>query len=79
MLAERRELKTQVRWLPQIEKIRLYAAPLANTRPIDEQLIDLLAARAFYAQRRTCRATPTTFEAQRLFGAEADPASGAGT
>ena len=66
VLAERRELKSQVQWLPQIEKIRLYAAPLARNRPIDEQLIDLLASRAFYGQDAIPR-DADEFEAQRLF------------
>ena len=67
ILAERRELKAQVQWLPGIEKIRLFAAPLSKERPIDEQLIDLLADRAFYAASGVPR-TPDDYEAQRLFG-----------
>jgi ATP-dependent helicase HrpA len=66
VLAERRGLKSQVQWLPQIEKIRLYGAPLATARPIDEQLIDLLASQAFYAQSAIPRDSDD-FEAQRLF------------
>jgi ATP-dependent helicase HrpA len=65
ILAERRELKAQVQWLPQIEKIRLYAAPLATQRPIDEQLIELLAARAFYPQDALPKSADE-FDAQRL-------------
>jgi len=67
VLAERRELKAQVQWLPGIEKVRLFAAPLSKERPIDEQLIDLLADRAFYAASGVPR-TPDDYEAQRLFG-----------
>ncbi|HMC10315.1 MAG TPA: DUF3418 domain-containing protein, partial [Pirellulaceae bacterium] len=67
VLAEHRELKTQVRWLPNIEKIRLYAAPLASTRSIEDQLIDLVGARAFYATDQIPR-DADTFEAQRLLG-----------
>ncbi|MCI0357695.1 MAG: DUF3418 domain-containing protein, partial [Planctomycetaceae bacterium] len=66
VLAERRELKAQVQWLPQIEKIRLYAAPLAKERSIDEQLVDLLASRAFYAQDNVPNGGDE-FESQRLF------------
>ncbi len=66
-LAEHRELKTQVRWLPNIEKIRLYAAPLASTRVVEDQLIDLVGARAFYATDNIPR-DADTFEAQRLLG-----------
>jgi len=81
VLAERRELKAQVQWLPQIEKIRLYGAPLciattsgrtvggsagaSPSRSIDAQLIDLLAARAFYAQDNV-PLDADSFEAQRL-------------
>ena len=69
VLAERRELKAQVQWLPQIEKIRLYAAPLASSDLAVHRrtLIDLLAARALSMQRTTCRADADEFEAQRLF------------
>lgn len=66
-LAERRELKAQVQWLPGIEKVRMFAAPLSKERPIEEQLIDLLADRAFYAASGVPR-TPDDYEAQRLFG-----------
>src|SRR6185312_6109217 len=45
ILAEHRELKTQVRWLPNLEKIRLYASPLASSCSIEDQLIDLVGAR----------------------------------
>jgi ATP-dependent helicase HrpA len=67
VLAEHRELKTQVKWLPQIEKIRLLAAPLCRSRSIDDQLIDLVAARAFYATNDFPRDFES-FEAQRLVG-----------
>ncbi len=67
VLSERRELKAQVQHLPQIEKIRLHAAPLAKHHPIDEQLIDLLASRAFY-QKDEVPHDADEFEAQRLIG-----------
>src|SRR5262249_54494009 len=67
VVTEHRELKTQVRWLPQIERIRMYAAPLAASRPIEEQLIDLVGARAFYATNEVPR-DAEGFEAQRLRG-----------
>src|SRR5207244_1475734 len=67
VLAEHRELKTQIRWLPNLEKIRLYAAPLASTRSIEDQLIDLVGARAFYAVDSIPR-DADSFEAQRLAG-----------
>ncbi|MEX2173211.1 MAG: ATP-dependent RNA helicase HrpA [Pirellulaceae bacterium] len=67
VLAEIRELKAQVKWLPQIEKIRLFAAPLCKTRSVDDELIDLLAARAFYPAEQVPR-DAEAFEAQRLVG-----------
>jgi len=67
VLAEHRELKAQVKHLPQIERIRLFAAPLSKTQPIDDQLIDLLAFRAFYQSDEVPR-DPDSFEAQRLVG-----------
>ena len=66
-LSEHRELKTQVRWLPQLEKIRLYAAPLAAERPMEDQLIDLIAARAFYPTDEIPR-DAETYEAMRNLG-----------
>jgi ATP-dependent helicase HrpA len=67
VMAEHRELKTQVRWLPGIEKIRLQAAPLAKKRSIEDQLIDLVAARAFYTVDQVPR-DASSFEAQRVTG-----------
>ncbi len=67
VLAEHRELKTQVRWLPNIEKIRLWAAPLAAKQSIEDQLIDLVGARAFYASNEIPR-DADSFETQRLVG-----------
>src|SRR5262249_13957225 len=43
------------------------AAPLAKGRPIEEQLIDLVGARAFYAIDQVPR-DAESFEAQRLVG-----------
>jgi ATP-dependent helicase HrpA len=54
-------------WFPQLERIRLHAAPLAKTRRIEDQLIDLLAARAFYARDQIPR-DAETFEAMRMAG-----------
>lgn len=67
VLAENRELRTQARWLPGIEKIRLHAAPLETTRSIEDQLVDLIAARAFYAVDSVPR-DADAFEAQKLAG-----------
>jgi ATP-dependent helicase HrpA len=67
VLAENRELRTQVRWLPNLEKMRLYAAPLTTSRPLEDQLIDLIGARAFYAVDAIPR-DAESFEAQKLSG-----------
>ncbi len=47
-IAENRELKAQVQWLPRLDKLKLWGAPLAKERPITEQLMDLLADRALF-------------------------------
>jgi ATP-dependent helicase HrpA len=47
-IAENRELKGQIQWLPGLDKLKLWGAPLAKERPITEQLMDLLADRALY-------------------------------
>lgn len=46
-LAEHRELKSQVHWLPNIDRLTLYAATMKHTRDVREQLIDLAAELAF--------------------------------
>lgn len=48
-IAERRELKSQVDWLPGIDKMSVYAASFSRERPFKEQAIDLLADRAWLA------------------------------
>ena len=71
-IAEHRELKTQVIWLPQLEKLRMQAAPLAKERRIEDQLLDLIAARAFYPDARSAtEGVPygaDAFDAYRLAG-----------
>jgi ATP-dependent helicase HrpA len=67
VLAEHRELKTQVRWLPNLEKLRMYAAPLTTNRSLEDQLIDVIGTRAFYAVNSVPR-DADSFEAQRLIG-----------
>jgi ATP-dependent helicase HrpA len=46
-IAERRELKSQVEWLPKFDQLALYAAPFCRERSFTDQLIDLLADRAW--------------------------------
>jgi len=67
VLAEQRALRTQISWLPHIDKLRIYAAPLARGVPIDDQIRDFLAARAFYATSTIPR-DAETFEAMLRAG-----------
>ena len=46
-LAEHRELKSQVHWLPKIDQLQLYAATMNHQRDLRTQLIDLAADLAF--------------------------------
>ena len=66
-ISERRELKTQVHWLPGLDKLKLRAAPLTKDRSLDEQLMDLVALRAFYQIEQVPR-DADAFETQRLLG-----------
>ncbi|HUE72233.1 MAG TPA: DUF3418 domain-containing protein, partial [Pirellulaceae bacterium] len=56
-IAEHRELKSQVQWLPDLAKLKLHSGPLFRTRKLEEELIDLLAERALYVGP-ACRAGP---------------------
>lgn len=47
VLAERRELKAQADWLPNVDKLAMYAAPFCRERSFSSQVIDLLADRAW--------------------------------
>jgi ATP-dependent helicase HrpA len=67
-ISERRELKTQVRWLPSLAQMTLFAAPLCKERALEEQLVDLLAARAFYSTNNEIPRDADDFEARRLIG-----------
>jgi ATP-dependent helicase HrpA len=46
VIAEHRELKSQVQWLPDLAKLQLWSGPLFRTRKLEEELVDLLAERA---------------------------------
>ena len=46
-LAEHRELKSQVHWLPKIDQLQLYAATMGHKRDLRAELIDLAAELAF--------------------------------
>jgi ATP-dependent helicase HrpA len=67
VLAEHRELKTQIQWLPQVERVRLFAAPLCTKRPVDHELINFLASRALCGAIEIPR-DANSFEALRLAG-----------
>ena len=67
VLAEHRELKAQVQWLPKLEQMQLFAAPLCRERSLQQQLIDLLADRAFYATDALPRSA-TDFQYQSRLG-----------
>lgn len=47
-LAENRELKAQVQWLPNLAQLKLWGAPLTREIPLERQLMDLLAERALF-------------------------------
>ncbi|MEX2027820.1 MAG: DUF3418 domain-containing protein, partial [Pirellulaceae bacterium] len=49
-IAEHRELKSQVQWLPDLAKLKLHGGPLFRTRKLEDELIDLLAERALVGQ-----------------------------
>lgn len=61
VLEQRGSLREQVKWLPDIDKMRLFSGSLPANKPLDDALIDWLADRAFCAQG----ANPTTAEEYR--------------
>ena len=68
VLATRRELKAQVDWLPDIDQILKNLALLADAKALREQLIDLLAERAFFrtdSQPRTAEQFQTLVKQSR--------------
>ena len=66
-LAEHRELKSQVQWLPNIDKLQLYAAGMKHSRDLREQLIGLAAELAFMRGQSLPR-DAEAFEAARQAG-----------
>jgi ATP-dependent helicase HrpA len=50
-MQERKEIKSQVRWLPDIDKLALLASGLLNADELRSQLVDLIARRAFVDDR----------------------------
>ncbi|MCO6456709.1 MAG: ATP-dependent RNA helicase HrpA [Pirellulaceae bacterium] len=50
-LKERRDLKTQVEWLPQLDRLELYARGVCDRQALREQLMELIADRALLLAR----------------------------
>ena len=66
-LAEHREVKSQVNWLPNIDKLTLYAATMKHSRDLREQLLDLAADLAFL-RGTTVPRDAESFDAARKLG-----------
>jgi ATP-dependent helicase HrpA len=64
VLAEKRELKAQVDWIPQLNQWAIYASPLCTAADLRRQLIDLLADRTFLRQKELPR-TRKEFDERR--------------
>lgn len=63
-IAERKELRSQIRWLPDLEKSRLLMAHTIPSSEFEQQLCDLLARRAFVDNQPLVR-TQTEFQKRR--------------
>ena len=70
----RRELKSQAAWLPEIDKLLLYAATLPDFKHIQQQIADLMADRAFFTSRPWPR-NEADFEAAERLGKSRIPAA----
>jgi ATP-dependent helicase HrpA len=66
-LAEHSKLRAQVAWLPGLDQWKLYAATLCSSRHLEQQLIELIADRAFLADEAVPR-TATEFDEFRRRG-----------
>ncbi len=64
-IAEKRELKSQVEWLPNFNKLAMLLAPLCRERSLAEQLCDLLSDRAWRAIDYRAPRTRNEFERLR--------------
>ena len=65
VLAEQRELKPQVQWLPQLNQCELWSATLRYKRDLRSQLTELLADLAYVQDRPTPRTAAAFAEACR--------------
>ena len=66
-IAENREIKSQVSWLPGLDKLLVYAATLGSSASLKSQLGDLIADRAFFIQPGFPR-DEAAFDEQRKMG-----------
>lgn len=66
-LAEQRELRSQVHWLPRIEEMELHAASLRPPRDLSRDLMELLTLRAYVDPAPVIR-TGEQFDAARRAG-----------
>jgi ATP-dependent helicase HrpA len=66
-LAEHNELRAQVAWLPGLNQWKLHAATLGNCQPLDQELAELIADRAFLDEQFIPR-TAAEFEQFRRRG-----------
>jgi ATP-dependent helicase HrpA len=67
-LAEHKELRAQLAWLPGLDQWKLYAATLCSSRQLEQQLAELIADRAFLDNAAIPR-TAAEFEQFRRRGA----------
>ena len=63
VIQERKEIRSQVRWLPEIDNLKILASGLLSADELQIQLIDLIARRAFVDDRPLPRTTEE-FEAR---------------
>jgi ATP-dependent helicase HrpA len=54
-IAENRELRAQVTWLPKLDQMKLHAATLCSAKHLEQQLAELIADRAFLDQDQLAR------------------------
>lgn len=62
-IAKRRDLRTQANWLPDLDKTRLLAASLIDSKQLTSQVMDLIARLAF-VEKQTHLRTREEFEAR---------------
>jgi ATP-dependent helicase HrpA len=70
VLQQRKQLRSQVSWLPQWDKIRLFAAPLMNADSLTRQVTDLIADRAFVSSEKKLPRNEHDFSARLQNSAE---------